>query len=189
MEHKHYLTITQWYFDFDYYESTFYFDFSSQHEFIIKRIDQSLIDNSLPEQSEIRFPVEKTNSTREKILDLFLIDLLLHKGNFYGVPYFDKSDIIDEEIFNHCKKRAGDIIDERNNKIREGGENHPLILLCHEHHLYPEPEGSSPYNWQANCPSRRAHHFYLSTHSSTWGCGYCKRKGGLDELKEWMKER
>lgn len=189
MEQKKFVTIKQWFFDFYYYESTFYFDFSSQHELVIRRVDQCLIDNSQPEEREIRFPINTSIKNINELVDIFLTDLLLHNGNFYGVPYFDKSDIIDEEIFDHCKKRAGDIIDERTNKIRVAGENHPLILLCHEHHLYPEPEGSSPYNWQANCPSRRAHHFYLSTHSNTWGCGYCKRKGGLNELKEWMNER
>jgi hypothetical protein len=97
--------------------------------------------------------------------------------------------MIDKERFDLCKKKANEIIDERINKIKEAGKNHPLIRYCSDRNLYPEPEGSSPHNWQANCPSDRAHHFYISTHSSTWGCGYCKRKGGLEELKEWMKER
>jgi hypothetical protein len=78
------------------------------------------------------------------------------------------------------------------NQIKESGMYHPIILFCEEKNLYPEPEDHSPDSWKANCPSGRQHHIMISTSSPSshcWGCGYCKKKGGLEELKQWVEKK
>jgi hypothetical protein len=80
-------------------------------------------------------------------------------------------------------------IKQRKFQIKEIGHHHPIILYCTEHNLYPEPEDHSPDIWKANCPSGRQHHIMISTSSNEWGCGYCKKKGKLEELKLWVENR
>lgn len=52
--------------------------------------------------------------------------------------------------------------------------------------LVPGPVGEN--QWVANCPG--AHHsLMLGTRSETFGCGYCKVKGGCEELVAFVARR
>ena len=64
----------------------------------------------------------------------------------------------------------------------------PLIAEARRLGLRPEPSGRSPYVWLANCPGR-GHRLHIDTSSDLFGCGYCKRKGGLAKLEEFVAER
>jgi hypothetical protein len=100
--------------------------------------------------------------------------------------------MISEKEFYKIKKQGGKRMDERKNKNKVSDQNHPLIIYCAEQNLYPEPEDHSPHSWKANCPSGRQHHIMISTSSPenhSWGCGYCKKKGGIEELKNWIETK
>ena len=63
-----------------------------------------------------------------------------------------------------------------------------IIELAEELGLGPVPTGTGPDHWQARCLGRK-HYLYISSSANSFGCGYCRIKGGLDELRELVRER
>jgi hypothetical protein len=33
------------------------------------------------------------------------------------------------------------------------------------------------------------HHLMISTEFNEWGCGYCKKKGDINSLREWYESK
>jgi len=58
-----------------------------------------------------------------------------------------------------------------------------IIRVARELGLHPEPAGTSPTQWYARCPVRRGHRLMMTTGNDEFGCGYCRVKGGVDELR------
>ena len=61
----------------------------------------------------------------------------------------------------------------------------PIVMTARALHLNPHPEGPDANGWHANCPSGRGHSIMISASSDQFGCGYCHRKGGPDELRRF----
>lgn len=78
-------------------------------------------------------------------------------------------------------------IDARNRQ--EGGDS-PIVETARRLDRQPLPAGGGPGMWTAICPGRGLppHRLALSAASGEFGCGYCRRRGGVPELEEWMKE-
>lgn len=192
MEHKHFVTFEQEIMSFPCYETTLSYRFESKSTLGILRIDRSVVDKSLVNEGTILFTTNPTYTNEISVLKEFLIDLFSYSGNCYGYPIFSHSEVITENEFNNCLHLGIENIRKRKKQIREKSKEHPLILYCAENNLYPEQEDHSPDSWKANCPSGRQHHIMISTSSPSshsWGCGYCKKKGGLEELKLWVEKK
>lgn len=58
----------------------------------------------------------------------------------------------------------------------------PIVISARELRLSPRPAGQNGTSWVANCPSGRGHSIMISSASNTFGCGYCREKGGTVEL-------
>ena len=56
-----------------------------------------------------------------------------------------------------------------------------IVQAATELHLAPEPTGGKVGNWLARCPGT-SHTIMISSTSEQFGCGYCKVKGGPEEL-------
>jgi hypothetical protein len=54
--------------------------------------------------------------------------------------------------------------------------------------LHPEPTGEHPDKWRTACPGSN-HPIFISADEDRWFCGWCKRKGGPDELESFNRER
>ena len=192
MKHKHFVTFNQEHFmGFTCFETTISYHFISKTELSILRIDQSLFGSDDYEET-ILFKLDHAVKNEISGLKEFLTDLFSFSGNLHGNPWFLESEMISENDFNLIRKRGSERMAVRKNKIKEIGQNHALIIYCTEQNLYPEPEGHSPHSWKANCPSGRQHHIMISTYSPedhSWGCGYCKKKGGIEELKNWVENK
>ena len=63
-----------------------------------------------------------------------------------------------------------------------------IIKLARELKLYPEPTGTGPDYWHAKCPGGN-HPVYINAADNQFGCGWCKRKGGPEELRAFVTER
>ena len=76
----------------------------------------------------------------------------------------------------------------RQEAIAEAERNPPpIVLLARELQLNPRPEGHNATAWVANCPSGRGHTIMVSGSSNQFGCGYCRKKGGPEELRAfWL---
>lgn len=62
-----------------------------------------------------------------------------------------------------------------------------IIKYCNSIGLNPKPNGSRPNIWEANCLSGGEHQLMISTEFNEWGCGYCKKKGDFNSLREWYE--
>ena len=51
------------------------------------------------------------------------------------------------------------------------------------------PAGHNPTAWMANCPCGGQHWIMISTESNQFGCGYCRRKGGPEELRRFIEDK
>lgn len=76
---------------------------------------------------------------------------------------------------------------EENARKARGAETE-IIKAARELGLYPRPTGTGPTFWQAWCPGTN-HHLYINAAENAFGCGWCKRKGGIEELRAFVKER
>jgi hypothetical protein len=79
------------------------------------------------------------------------------------------------------------IADDLNRNIRLAEEEQrkheaPIIGLAKELGLEPRPAGQNESDWMANCP-RGSHWIMISPSHNEFGCGYCRRKGGPEELQ------
>lgn len=63
-----------------------------------------------------------------------------------------------------------------------------IVRAARELGLSPEPTGTGPVHWQARCPGTN-HPLYIQAATGTFGCGWCRRKGGEAELREFVAER
>ena len=62
-----------------------------------------------------------------------------------------------------------------------------IIHIARELGLHPEPAGNGPVQWYANCPGK-GHRLMITTTKDQFGCGYCRVKGGIDELRAFAKK-
>ena len=183
-EYKHFLTYEQLCFDeAEYGYTDLLFDINGSKLFI-KKVDHRNLSTK-----ELEFPIINKNVSTEIILENFLIDLMSYRYNFSGRPVLIKSEIFSEKWFNVLLEKGSKIQDERNEIAILENSNVEIIKFCESVGLNPRPEGSSPTNWYANCPSGGAHPIMISTISQEWGCGYCKKKGDLIALKDWLNTK
>ena len=57
--------------------------------------------------------------------------------------------------------------------------------------LSPKVHDSKKGLYLSRCVNSGNHHLFISIspEKEEWGCGYCKRKGGIEELKQWISEK
>lgn len=63
-----------------------------------------------------------------------------------------------------------------------------IVRVARELGLGPEPTGTGPVHWRARCPGTN-HPLYIQAATGTFGCGWCRRKGGEAELRKFVAER
>ena len=184
IEYKHFLRYDQICFEgFGYGYTDLYFDFNQTTMFIIK------IDRTNKKEIEMQFPLKSAEANIIAELKDFLINILSYRKNFFGEPEFVQSNIFSKESFDTMLQQATRLIDEKYDLAVKSSADNALIKYCQSIGLSPEPEGSSPTNWQAKCVSGGQHNLMISTISNEWGCGYCRRKGDLHSLKEWYESK
>ena len=192
MEHKHFVTFEQEIMSFPCYETELTYWYNSKEELVVFRTDRNAIDKSVVNEEFIVYPFIAGHTNETNLLKEILTGIFSYSDSCNGWPYFIKSELITEDEFNEARNQGLEIIKENKNKAKEKGKDHPVIRYCLEKKLQPEPEDHSPDSWKANCPSGRQHHIMISISSPSshnWGCGYCKKKGGLEELKQWVETK
>lgn len=63
-----------------------------------------------------------------------------------------------------------------------------IVYVAEELGLYTRPTATSTDHWRATCPGT-SHFLKLQASNDLFFCGYCKRGGGIDELRIFVKER
>jgi hypothetical protein len=73
----------------------------------------------------------------------------------------------------------------RNSKAAQAGQRRreaSIIKMARVLGLDPRPAGHNDSEWLATCP-RGSHWIMISPGHNEFGCGYCRRKGGPQELR------
>jgi hypothetical protein len=129
--------------------------------------------------------VPRQGSTREAAARL--LDAHVRSRVYCGfpVPPYRRGLLTSGELENI----VGAVTDEfeRNSRAaqkEQGLHEAPIIKMARELNLNPKPAGHSNTAWIADCP-RRSHWIMISASLNEFGCGYCRRKGGPKELKEF----
>ena len=105
---------------------------------------------------------------------------------FEGKQDFSKSPLFTQSEYNQLVQSIKDEKASFSNKAQKFRT--PTIEYLDEAKYSPKPTGTDEHNWEATCPNSSNHKIMINTKSDSWGCGYCCRKGGLEELKDWIHE-
>jgi hypothetical protein len=175
--------------DFHYFLTTIDTDWDAKFYYYYRVTNDNFIqlasclddqDISLRSKTSIKYKSLKQN------LLLALENELEGMYLYHDFPDFVSSNIITADEFNGVIQK---IVDEKN-AIKQKARNAitPLIQYLDEVRLYPKPSGNNEHSWIAKCPSGGNHFLMAVTINDEWGCGYCKRKGKIKELKKWLSE-
>jgi len=63
-----------------------------------------------------------------------------------------------------------------------------IVTTARKLELFPTPTGKSPDRWRATCP-RTNHHIEINATRNEFFCGWCKRSGGPDALRDFAAQR
>lgn len=106
---------------------------------------------------------------------------------FNGYPEFYESDIFTKEEFD--LEIIGKIKNQKEIIEKQTLEKNSLIITFLEKQgLEPKPSGTNIGSWLATCPNSTKHFIQVVVPSEEWGCGFCHKKGKLQELKNWIQE-
>ena len=106
---------------------------------------------------------------------------------FDGYPRFVECKLFTRSEFNIILSNFKNEIRVIKSKAKK--RHSPLIGYLRKLNFKPEPTGNTEYSWVIGCPNANKKHFLMiSTLNDEWGCGYCKKKGKIDEFKLWLHE-
>jgi len=118
------------------------------------------------------------------------LDLLDHlfraRVGFDWPQGFLAAGIINKSAFNGLVKQIENELKTNAAKTKETETE--IIKVARELGLYPRPTGKGPNSWQASCPETN-HPLYINSAENAFGCGWCGRKGSVQELRAFVEER
>jgi Flp pilus assembly protein TadD, contains TPR repeats len=124
---------------------------------------------------------------------LKLIELLFRARHGFEWPEaFLVTGIVDESSFTSTVRKIEKELDENKQKARE--TETAIIEVARNLGLSPKPTGEGPSHWFARCPGKingktGSHVLFINAAEDSFGCGWCRRKGGVEELRAFVKER
>ncbi len=117
-----------------------------------------------------------------------LLDTLFRSRFGHGWPSrFVRGGLIGQEGFDRLIDRLKTELEA--NAAAAKKRRSEIVVAAEALGLGPSPTGTDPKFWQARCPSGRHHYVFINADNNQFGCGYCERKGGPDELAEFVAER
>jgi hypothetical protein len=105
---------------------------------------------------------------------------------FYWPTKLLAAGIVKEADFNKLVAQIDGELKDNEEKARHNETE--IIRVARELGLNPQPTGTRPTYWQASCPHTN-HPLYIDSAKNSFGCGWCRRKGGAEELRAFVKER
>ncbi len=130
------------------------------------------------------FAAEKTGEESSSCLAL-LERLFRVRVGFCWPQGFLAAGIISESAYNNLVKRIDHELEEHSQKARANETE--IIRVARELGLDPQPTGTDPTHWWAQCPARVGH-LYIEAAMNYWWCGWCQRSGSMEELRAFVKE-
>lgn len=148
------------------------------------RLSPRDLEAGLPRTGRV-FAIPRKDDPRAACLVL-LGYLVRTRVGHYWPGRFIAGGIVGKAAFKGLVERIEHELDENARKAREVETE--IILAARELKLNPEPTGKGSSSWRARCPETN-HPLYIDAATNSFGCGWCKRKGGPEELRAFVKER
>ncbi|WP_124640512.1 hypothetical protein [Amniculibacterium aquaticum] len=120
----------------------------------------------------------------------FIDNILIAFAEFiHGRSMYDgriiqfKSEIISNAHFLQIQKNIAD--------RKKGIVESILLEFTKENNLFPKVHDAKKGLYFSQCVNSENHYLPISISpgKEEWGCGYCGRKGGIEELKQWISEK
>ena len=116
-----------------------------------------------------------------------LLDVLFRARVGFGWPtYLILGGAIDDVAFQSLVEAIKRELDD--NARKASREEAEIVISARELGLNPEPTGTGPHHWRARCPGTN-HGLKIQSATNQFGCGYCRRNGGPEELRVFAGER
>lgn len=131
------------------------------------------------------YVVEKSNDEFSACLGL-LDRFFRARVNYYWPGELISPGIINGPANNALIWNIEHEMEENARKTRESETE--IVRVAREMGLSPQPSGTGPGHWMARCPESN-HHLYINAETNSFGCGWCKRKGSVEELRAFVVER
>ena len=136
---------------------------------------------------EHTFKIQDPHLSEKQILRNFLT-AKFYTGFFSEQITRQKSVFFSTEELKEINDLARRARKEKEERAKMMHLNTEIIQYCEREQMNPRLAGLDPHQWFANCPGGR-HPLMIAADSGTWGCGYCKKKGELPELEQWVIEK
>ena len=118
---------------------------------------------------------------------LNLLDVLIRSRVGFEWPSdFISGGIIDKEVFERIVSNIEGELNDNADKARK--DEAEIVITARDLGLSPTPGGMTPNHWLARCPETN-HNLQIDAADNEFGCGWCKRKGGPDELRVFFADR
>jgi len=116
-----------------------------------------------------------------------MLEVLIQSGIGYNWPKQHLAGwIVDVQEFDNLVARIEIEINDNARDARSGSSD--IVTTATELRLNPRPSGTGPNSWTASCPGTN-HPLRIRAETNTFGCGWCKRTGGPDELEQFVADR
>lgn len=126
---------------------------------------------------------------RKLLLKDYLRQYIVGGRNFIGLGYtYIESPVFTKEEF---REMQDDIMaDLMINKYlgEKKWKDSPIVRLCEDFQLGIHPTPNYDYIMDCRCPVGHNHRLTINAKTCSWYCGYCSRKGYLEEFKEHINQ-
>ena len=108
------------------------------------------------------------------------------RHGFQGPAGFVAPGLVDKTAYDGLVVRFKKELDRHRQKTQ--GADTEIVTVARDFGLSPQPTGHGPSHWAANCPETN-HQLDINAATNSFGCGWCKRNGGAEDLRAFVKER
>lgn len=145
--------------------------------------EKSIIEASKkPQKIVCQYKYDYDFSFIDNLLIVFA-DFIHARSMFDGRVMQFKSDLISDTQYRQIQENIAN--------RKKGAAKSKLLDFMKANGLSPNVHDAKKGLYVSRCVNSGNHHLFISISSEKeeWGCGYCRRKGGLEELKQWIFEK
>ena len=145
--------------------------------------EKSIIEASKkPQKIVCQYKYDYDFSFIDNLLIVFA-DFIHARSMFDGRVIKFKSDLISDIQYHHIQENIAN--------RKKGAAKSKLLDFMEVNGLSPKVHDSKKGLYLSRCVNSGNHHLFISIspEKEEWGCGYCKRKGGIEELEQWISEK
>ena len=156
---------------------------------ISKKLAEGMAASETPLEEAMTWGLAVSRKPRGTITSasIEMLEVLIHSGISHNWPKRHiAGGLIDGQEFNSLVAKLEAEINDNARAAKSGSSD--IVDTAKELHLGPRPSGTGPNSWLASCPGTN-HPLMISSETNTFGCGWCKRKGGPSELMQFVSDR